>query len=97
MKVFRNRLRRMSQSDAARKSGASVQKVSDVVNGRCPPGGKLLWWLGFEVAYVPRRKRARRLTAYQAPDSAGIGPQGVPDLGRHGNVTEQSRQSPVTE
>lgn len=64
------------QTAIARSSGASVQAICDVVKGRRPPNAKLLKWLGFEIGYMPiRRRRQETVTQVCEADRTAATPQ----------------------
>lgn len=77
---FRARLRLMTQTQIAVRSGTTVQAVCDVVKRRRPLNALLLRWLGFELAYLPIQKRP---IAHSAPmpeaDRPAASPQQAAD------------------
>jgi hypothetical protein len=52
------RRQKLSQSEIARESGASISIVNDVESGRRRPCGQLLRWLGWERGYIRVRNSA---------------------------------------
>lgn len=54
--ALRQRVKQIgSQRDVAAAAGCSQQYLSDVLAGRRPPRGKLLFWLGYKTvtSYAP--------------------------------------------
>lgn len=69
LRAYANRRKRMTQTEISRASGATVQAICDVEKQRRPPSGKLLAWLGYELAYVKVKRAPADPPADSAPDS----------------------------
>ena len=63
--VFQRRSAKLTQTVLAKHAGVSVQNVCDVTKGRRLPSGKLLEYLGYEIAFLRRRPPANE----NGPDS----------------------------
>ena len=67
MATLRTRCKRLSQAEVARRAGVPAQHVSNAIHGLRVPAGKLLAWLGYEVAFVRIRARPAEPIAPVAP------------------------------
>lgn len=55
VRELRLRVKRGSQADIAREVGVRAPMISNVLNGRVLPCGKVLKWLGYKRVVIYRR------------------------------------------